>query len=550
MKRVKKTMCLLLTALLLLPMLSGCGRKTEQEEKFVLKVCVCGDVASLDPAMNTDSEAQNVFYSLFENLMRCTGDGSGGAVVSPGVAKEYTETPEFDGGVTYHFTLRSSARWSDGKKVTANDFVYAWRRLVDPATESPNHAALSMVKGYDEVRETGDVSKLAVFARNDTTFEVTLSGPCSYFIEGVCTEVATMPLREDMITAYPDQWASSASLITNGAYRIGTWTQGEHLQTKRNGEYYESKLVGPDAIRFCFAADKQAAYKLYEDGEVDCVSYLPENLIAELAQSSEFRAVPLGETYCVLYNNYTDVFSDLNVRTAFDLSIDRAAIAGVAGAAAKAATGLIPYGILNGTAGEDFRTAGRELCAVDAEGYEERCREAMDCMNAAGYYRGAAFPALEYLYDESDAAAGAVAIELSRTWKEQIGVTIVPVALPAQELAERLASGEYNIAGACLRAGYNDAMSFLERFAGKNPGNASRYSNETYDILMGVADGSDNLTARTAFLHDAEIMLLEDKALSPLYFGGICGLLRESLYGLYFDSVGRCYFTDVMQQSS
>ena len=158
--------------------------KKQGDEKFVLNVSVCNVIDSLDPAMNTDADADSVFYALYENLMRESDDGSGEVTLTNGMAKEYTEETNYDGSVTYRFTLRSTARWSDGEKVTADDFVYAWQRLADPATDSPNHALMSVVAGYDEVRETGDKTKLQVSAKDESTFVVTLSAPCAYFYRG------------------------------------------------------------------------------------------------------------------------------------------------------------------------------------------------------------------------------------------------------------------------------------------------------------------------------------------------------------------------------
>ena len=155
MNQMKRSLCALLSALMLLAMLAGCGKKQETDEPFVLGVSVCGAIDSLDPAMNTDTDADSIFYALYENLMRMSDDGSGEAVLGNGVAKEYTEETNYDGTVTYRFTLRSSARWSDGQKVTADDFVYAWQRLADPAAASPNHSLMSVVAGYDARRETG-----------------------------------------------------------------------------------------------------------------------------------------------------------------------------------------------------------------------------------------------------------------------------------------------------------------------------------------------------------------------------------------------------------
>ena len=217
MNKIKRILCVLLCALMLPAMLSGCGKKKDTDEPFVFRASICSEITSLDPAMNTDTDANSVFYALYENLMRMSDGGSGEAVLDSGMAKEYSEETNFDGTVTYTFTLRASARWSDGQKVTADDFVYAWQRLADPATASPNHALMSVVAGYDEVCESGDKTKLQVSAKDDATFVVTLSAPCAYFIEGICTAVATMPLRRDLAesTAF-----DKAPLVSNGARAV------------------------------------------------------------------------------------------------------------------------------------------------------------------------------------------------------------------------------------------------------------------------------------------------------------------------------------------
>ena len=132
MNKMKRILCVLLSALMLPALLSGCGKKKNADEPFVFRAGIRSAITSLDPAMNTDTDANSVFYALYENLMRMNDGGSGEAVLDSGMAKEYTEETNFDGTVTYTFTLRASARWSDGQKVTADDFVYAWQRLADP----------------------------------------------------------------------------------------------------------------------------------------------------------------------------------------------------------------------------------------------------------------------------------------------------------------------------------------------------------------------------------------------------------------------------------
>ena len=286
MKMLRRSVCLLLCAALFLTLLAGCGKQEEPAEDFVVSAAVCGPLETLDPTMNTDVGAESLLSTLFEGLMRMRDDGAGKAVAVAGIAKEYIEEKNYDDTVTYTFTLRSAARWSDGERVTAEDFVYAWQRLVDPATASPNASLLSMVAGYDEVRESGDVSLLGVKAKGESTFLVTLSRPCAYFITSVCTSPATAPLRRDLVEGNAS-WAATADIVTNGPYTVGTWVKAAQLQTKRNGEYYESKLVVPDSICFRFETDAQTNYDQLLAGELDYTAKLPYAAIEQLAEDTE-----------------------------------------------------------------------------------------------------------------------------------------------------------------------------------------------------------------------------------------------------------------------
>ena len=542
MNKMKRILCVLLSALMLPALLSGCGKKKNADEPFVFRAGIRSAITSLDPAMNTDTDANSVFYALYENLMRMNDGGSGEAVLDSGMAKEYTEETNFDGTVTYTFTLRASARWSDGKKVTADDFVYAWQRLADPATASPNHALMSVVAGYDEVRESGDKTKLQVSAKDDSTLVVTLSAPCAYFIEGICTAVATMPLRRDLAesTAF-----DKAPLVSNGAYSAEQWSLGSELTAARNAEYYEARIVGPDTLRFVFAENSREAWALYENGEIDYVDHLPDEVIAELSQQSGWAARDILATVCVLYNNETDLFSNEHIRMAFDLAIDRAAVTTAAGAENRAATGLVPHGIPDaGETEDDFRTTGGTLCAADEETLDERQEKAREELTFAGYYSTAMFPPVELLY-VSGTESGAVAAALQETWSGVLGVNVMLRGVTQAEYDSRMEQGNYELALQKVTALYDDAMSFLDRWCSENEQNLIGYENGTYDVLLGVAGTSENPVARTAFLHDAETMLLGDTALSPLYFDGTASLLREGLRGVYNDGLGNSYFSSV-----
>ena len=543
MKTIKRIAALLLGTTLLLGLLSGCGNKKQGNEKLVLNVGVCGAIDSLDPAMNTDTDADSIFHALYENLMRESDDGSGEVMLTNGMAKEYTEETNYDGTVTYRFTLRSTARWSDGEKVTADDFVYAWQRLADPATNSPNHSLMSVVAGYDEVRETGNKAKLQVSAKDKSTFVVTLSAPCAYFIEGICTAVATMPLRRDLTE--DGAGFDMPNVVSNGAYHVSAWSKSSKLTAVRNEEYYEARLVGPDELGFVFASGSEEAWKLYEAGEIDYIAHLPDSVIAELSQDENWKPTAVYATACVLYNHESDLFSNEHTREAFDLAIDRAAAAAAGGAENTPATGLVPYGISDsGETDDDFRTTGGVLRSIDEEDVNARQAEAREELSYAGYYSTSMFPPIELLYvtgTENDAVAAA----LQNMWSTTLGVTVMLRGVTQAEYNARMEAKNYELALQKITALYDDAMGFLDRWCSESEQNLINYENGTYDVLIGVAAASENLVARTVFLHDAEMMLFDDMALSPVYFDGTAHLLRDTLRGVYTDGFGNSYFTGV-----
>ena len=255
----KRGVCLLLT-LVMAVALAGCGTRREPQ---TLRVCLPELPGTLDPAMVTTDSERIVVSHLYENLMKLSSDGQGGSRVEAGAARKYTCTDNNDGTQTYTFTLRDM-KWSDGQKVTAADFVYAWQRLADPATVSPNAALLEMVAGYRQVRSSGDVSKLQVSAPEENTFVVTLSNRCAYFLSAVCTAAATMPVRSEQ----PKNWqADPTALCTNGAYRISEWKNGLLTATVPES-YYDQRRLQMSTLVFRFETDAAMRTELLKKNEI------------------------------------------------------------------------------------------------------------------------------------------------------------------------------------------------------------------------------------------------------------------------------------------
>jgi oligopeptide transport system substrate-binding protein len=555
MKLWKRAAALLLSAVLCAGVLTGCA---DSEGDVNLSVCIGSGISTLDPIYAEDISSQTVLVHLYENLMKVVPDGVGGTEVANGMAKSVDVQENYDGSVTYTFRLRS-ARWSDGESVRAEDFVYAWRRLADPASFSPYAALLSVVRGYEEARAAGDMSLLEVTAKNSTTLVVTLNGNYDWFLREVCTSPATMPLRQDVVQrlkeagaqASPDGkglpwWNDPVMLVTNGPYLASDY-QPETALELQVSERYHSGQLGPKTLTFRFAEDSEAAWELYDSREVDAVWPLTEERLAELAGEDDWVPIPKLSTYSVLYNCGSPVLEDALIRQAMAQVIDRNALAELAGVTALAAEGLVPPGVPENQE-EDFRTVGGPLLDNDPEQYALRCQEAAELLSNAGYDQGSALGELEYLYVDTG-NNGAVAEELCRQWKSALGIEVIPKGVTAQEMWDALRGGTYTLAGVDLEAPGNDAECFLMDWTSDSQDNVTSYENSAYDTLMSIIASAADGTARMGCLHDAEALLLGDYALSPLYTMGTDWELRDSLTGGARDARGWFDFAAVVPRS-
>ena len=546
MKSSRRMATLALCLALMLGILAGCGGEAPG---ISLRVSMGPEADSYDPIRAETPEAETVLVHLYENLLRLTPDPSGGTALAPGVAKKYDVEENYDGTVTYTFRLRA-AKWSDGQAVTAGDFVYAWQRLADPVTASPSASLLSAVAGYDEVRSSGDASKLQVSAPDDSTFVVTLLGKCDWFLEDVCTDSATMPLRQDNLQRLKEaaiqanlqteeqggtgtlNWASDPTkLVTNGPYTASRGEEGELILTA--SETYVGGVSGPEELRFLFHETAEEAWETYEAGEADFVSPLPR-AETEIRAEEDWASVSLLCTTVLLFNTQGENFNDAESRKAFSLAIDRQALSDLTEEVSRPADGLVPYGVPDEN-GEDFRARGGDL--LGESGTEEALAQARTLLEESSY-ASASVPRFVY---EDTAENALLADALWRTWMKALRVRLERIPLSADELRETLAAGDYDLALTDLRGDARDAESFLAPWRGDSTGNLVGYENGAYDTLLKVIRSASDEKARQGCLHDAEALLLDDCPVAPLLFTASAWEARDGLAGILRD--GRGFFS-------
>ena len=546
MKLAKRlwALCLALT----LTVLAGCGKA--KGEGFTLSVSLGDGYETLDPIYAETAVERSIIAHLYENLMKLSVDAQGNTTAAYGLVKSVDQQINVDGTVTYTFRLRS-AKWSDGQAVTADDVVYAWQRLACPVNDSPHAELMSVVCGYEQVRQTGDATLLQVSAKNENTLVVNLSGNYTWFLEEVCTDPAAVPVRRGIVPTLPHAteeavetasegpawWADVKSLVVSGPY-IPESQGTEYLRLVENERYYDyGKTPGPDGITFRFADSAQEGVELYEKGEVDAV--WPVEL-------TEDNAIPTLSTYALIFNCTTFPFQDRALRQATVKAIDRNAAAALAGG--EAAGALVPYGVPDSEA-EDFRSCAGALVDNTPELYAENCAQAMEILQNAGYQSGADLGELRFLYLD-EGTNGLVAGEVCRQLSDMLKMKATPVAMAEEELFAAVESGEFSMVGLELTSFYNDPEGFLMDWTSHAAKNVAGYENTAYDTLMSIIVTAPDGTARLGCLHDAEELLIDDAPLTPLYTTYTAWDIRDTLTGAFRDERGWFGFMNVIRRTA
>ena len=501
----RKLVSLLLSGALVFGLLAGCGGGTTstntetpdtQEsgapstenpsgEGFEMTVNIASEPQTIDPALNSAVDGAIMISHMFEGLMRWDDSGAetvgsdgtcNNAVLAEGQAESYEKTPNEDGTVTYTFKLRDDIKWSDGKDVTAQDFVFSWQRLVSPETAADYSYMIDCVVNANEIMNgEKEPSELGVKAVDEKTFEVTITSDLPYFLE-ICAFPATFPVREDIVSNA--QWTyDPATYVSNGAYKMSERVTNDRIVMVPNEYYYDVDSLGPQKLTFKLMEDQNAMLNGFNTGELDFIESMPTDEVAGLLASGDLKIVDYIGTYYVCYQTQKAPFDDWRVRKAFTLAVDRNRIVTeITQTGQVEAGGYVPAGVYDaaGATGDDFRTVGGDYYDPYKEAYEANCEEARALLAEAGYPNGEGFPVVEYLYNTDDSHK-AVAEALQNMWQEVLGVK---VTLNNQEWATFLQTrknGEYSIARNGWIADYNDPMSFLDMWLTGGGNNDAQY---------------------------------------------------------------------------
>lgn len=532
--KTKSLALLLIFTMVLASALAACGKKDSGDGGIVLDVSVGPEPETIDPSLNTAVDGATYINHVFEGLMKLNEKSE----IVEGVAESYTVS---DDGLVYTFKIRKDAKWSDGKDLTADAFVYSWRRLVDPATASDYNYMIDMVKNANEIMaEEMDPSELGIRAIDEKTLEITLAVATPYFLE-ICAFPTTFPLREDIVSKDPDTWTQNPkTYIGNGPFVLDSWEHQSMIVMKKNDKYYAKDEIVPSTINFHLMEDKNTILAAFENGEILFGDDLPNEEIERMTGKGLQIEGQLG-TYFLCLNVEDEIVKDVNIRKALSLAIDRNYIVdSVAKGGQQPADTFVPTGLSDINVTDEFHDKANKWYSVDPADYDANVAEAQRLMEEAGYPNGEGFPSLELMINPGHEAIAEAIIYM---WQDKLGVTATISSQDWAVFIDTRNQGDYQIARHGWLADYNDPISFLDMWVTGGGNNDAQYSNPEYDDLIKRVKASSDRTERMTLMHQAEDILGEDLPVIPIYYYTDLFLLSDKLEGFYSSPLGYKFFT-------
>lgn len=497
------------------------------------------DPETIDPALNSTADGGNIILHTFERLLAIDQDGS----IIPGQAEKWEVS---DDGLTWTFHLREGLKWSDGSDLTAEDFVYSWKRVCDPTVAAPYaETVLNMVEGFETATKAaadgGDINALGVSAPDASTFVVKLSSPCPYF-ESIAAFATLSPVQKATVEANGDAWAiSPETFVTNGAFYIGEWVPGSHITMIKNPNYWNASAIKLGSLKFVLMDDANAAYSAYQAGELSLIKEVPTEEIPSLVGNPEYRVEPMMGTYYLSMNLNDPAFENKDFRKALNLAIDREYVANTLMQGTYApASNLVGPGWIDtdgATPFQDNSNGGKPY--IDTTNHEANIEEAKKLLDSAGYPEGKGSPVLTYTTNP-EGYNKAVAEYLQQAWAE-IGVTMNVDIVEWKSFSPMRRNGDFVIARNGWSGDYSDPSNILELFYSTNGNNDGKFNNPDFDKAIEAARTALDPVERSAALHEAEDIIMEEAGCFPLAYYNEFYLQKENVTGAWHSPYGYWY---------
>lgn len=476
------------------------------------------DPETLDQHKTSTTYEAHILRDMYEGLVAYSADGK----IIPGVAESWTVS---DDGLTYTFKFREDAKWSNGDPVTAGDFVFSLRRIMNPMTGAKYANVLYPIKNAEAVNK-GDMEldQLAVKALDDKTLEITLKAPTPYFIQ-LLGHQSGLPVHAASVEKYGSDFVKPENIVTNGAFVLKSFVPNDAITVVKNPYFHDADNVSVDSVKFYPTEDRGAALRRFQAGELHTNNDAPLEQIGFIREElgDQFRVAPYLGTYYYALNHESETMKDPEVRQALSMAIDREFLAeDIWGGTMVAAYSLVPPGI--GNYGEP---AFSEWADEDLLDREEKAREILE---SKGYSESNPLK-IEIRYNTSENHKN-TAVAIADMWKP-LGVEVSLLNTDTKTHYANLRDrGPFDVARAGWIGDYSDPQNFLFMTESDNSGfNYARYNNPEYDALMDEAEVTVDLEKRAEILKKAETIFMRDLPFMPLMYYGSKNLVSDKVSG-------------------
>ncbi|MDP4109793.1 MAG: peptide ABC transporter substrate-binding protein [Bacillota bacterium] len=520
---------------------SGAATASAASGKKILNICRQVELSDMDSSIATESESLTAIVCVIEPLYVTNPEDK----PVPGIAESYEVSKD---GKTYTFHLRKNANWTNGEPVTANDFVFSWRRLADPKTASEysymvDSAAIKNSSAVIAGQMPTD--KLGVYAKDDKTLVVELDRPIPYFISLVSFPIFC-PINQKFCEEKGDKYAVGIeNLLCCGPFVMSSWDVGGNTYSfTKNPKYYDPDKVKVDQVNIQVIKDNQQAVLSYENGDTDFTP-IAGDLITKYQNNPGFKSVES----CFLWyisaniNPKSDKFrtglQNLNLRKAIALSYDKDAICkDILKDGSIPANFAIPRKLAFGPDGKDFRDTSESYLTADkqkAKEYWEKAKKELgtDTVN------------IEFLYDDSEATPLIAQFIQNEVETNLPGVKITLKAQPKKSRLDLMRNREFELGFTRWGPDYSDPMTFLDMWETGSSYNYGEWSSPEYDSLLKQAttgDLANDPAKRWEALKRAESLVMNDAVILPVYQKGMSFLLRPGLTGIPLYTVNVCNY--------
>lgn len=507
---MKKLLALILAASLAL--LAGCGSVTYFEdkvpEKTAIRVGLAEDPATLDPACAASPNDLSLVSHLFEGLTAKNAEGE----VVPAAAEgwELTRTKDAAKRPVYTFTIRKDACWSDGTPLKAEDFVYAWTRVISGEAECPYAYLFDVILGADSY-DSQKPDRMGLEAAENGKLVITLEGDCAYF-PVLLSLPAFFPVREDVVSQNAEGWfLDPAALMGNGAYTLTEWVRDDHMTLTKNERFHASQEIKGNTLKFVIRSGEELL-KAASDGTLQAaLAPVPGGKTTEWEDGSVY--------YFAL--NHAKI-KDEAVRRALSLSLDREAVLVAAGG----------EGITAALRAKDRFFAGEPLAAYDLEAAKAALAEGEDVPKSLTLLTC-------ILTEEENDVNVRIAKAAAEQWEAVLGIEVKVLAKPYDEFLKLREEGNYDIVRAGMVMDFDDPAAVLELFEGRSAANFPNYLSEEYDQLLEKSRSEEPGKERDELLQKAEELLLKEDVAAIVLGGGMTTLYsHETLQGVTANSLG------------